>query len=294
MKKITKEELLSYPNRILIAGTRSYDDTDHFNKTMEEIIGSFKGKGEIAFISGAAPSGADKLIIDWCVEHNYPCCLFKADWDNIDTREAIVKTNSSGKRYNAMAGFERNEQMAEYASQGYLFWDKKSSGTKDMLARLKAKHIPFLLIILTECHFNTKQKRKNDTVIHYTHVVAPPPHEFTKEDFSKVIGQVQEAIDRGDIVIEIEERTPPQVLNKYKDNIPIGSVSIMRPSKWGNPYVIGQHGTRDEVIDKFEEDLRNNPKLQEEIKQELKGKNLVCCCKPKRCHGDILLKIANS
>ena len=129
--------------------------------------------------------------------------------------------------------------------------------------------------------------------IHYTHYVAPPPHEFTKEDFSKVIGQVQEAIDRGDIVIEIEKEQP-RVLNKYKDKIPVGAVSIMRPSKWGNPHVIGQHGTRDEVVDMFEEDLRNNPKLQEEIKRELKGKNLVCCCKPKRCHGDILLKIANS
>lgn len=289
MKKITKEELLSYPNRILIAGTRSYDDTDHFNKTMEEIIGSFKGKGEVAFISGAAPSGADKLIIDWCVEHNYPCCLFKADWDNIDTKEAIVKTNSSGKKYNAMAGFERNEQMAEYASQGYLFWDKKSSGTKDMLARLKAKHIPFLLIILTEVHFNTRLNKAT----RYQHV-APPAPLITQEDFEEFVDHVNKMVQDIPVAIVGDEARFPSVLNKYKDNIPVGAVSIMRPSKWGNPHVIGQHGTRDEVIDKFEEDLRNNPKLQEEIKRELKGKNLVCCCKPKRCHGDILLKIANS
>ena len=27
--------------------------------------------------------------------------------------------------------------------------------------------------------------------------------------------------------------------------------------------------------------------------EELKGKDLVCYCKPARCHGDYLLKIAN-
>lgn len=289
MKTITKDELLNFPNRILIAGTRSYDDVDHFNKMMEEILESLKDKGSIAFISGGAPSGADKLIIDWCKKQDYPCCIFKADWDNITSKDAIVKTNSSGKRYNAMAGFERNEQMAEYASKGYLFWDKKSSGTKDMLNRLKAKHIPFLLIILTDAHFNTQQNK----AVYFHHVSTPPPL-VTQEDFKDFLDTVIEVTKGIEVTVVDDGYEKPRVLNKYKDPIPSDAVWIMRPSKWGNPYVIGQHGTRDEVIDRMEKDILNNPKLQEEIKKELKGKHLVCCCAPKRCHGDILLKIANS
>jgi hypothetical protein len=61
----------------------------------------------------------------------------------------------------------------------------------------------------------------------------------------------------------------------------------------GNPFIIGVHGSRKEVIDKFEKQILNDPNKIEEIKRELKGKDLVCFCKPQQCHGDILLKIAN-
>jgi Domain of unknown function (DUF4326) len=80
------------------------------------------------------------------------------------------------------------------------------------------------------------------------------------------------------------------VLNK---RISSKGVYIGRPSKWGNPFVIGPDGTRDDVVRKYEEYLMLNPKLMEEAKQELKGKDLVCFCAPLSCHGDILSRIAN-
>ena len=68
---------------------------------------------------------------------------------------------------------------------------------------------------------------------------------------------------------------------------------IGRGSKWGNPYVIGKDGNRDEVIEKYRLYIERTPELLCAI-SELKGKNLVCFCKPQRCHGDILLKRASS
>lgn len=68
---------------------------------------------------------------------------------------------------------------------------------------------------------------------------------------------------------------------------------IGRPSKWGNPFVIGIDGNREEVIEKYEKYLKSKRNLIELIKRELKGKDLVCYCAPQSCHGDILLKIAN-
>lgn len=81
-----------------------------------------------------------------------------------------------------------------------------------------------------------------------------------------------------------------KVLNKHRDRIPTNAVNIMRPSKWGNPFVIDKDGTRQEVIDKYEVWIATQPKLLESL-HELKGRDLVCCCKPLKCHGDVLLHL---
>jgi hypothetical protein len=66
---------------------------------------------------------------------------------------------------------------------------------------------------------------------------------------------------------------------------------IGRPSKWGNPFVIGKDGTRDEVIDQYEEWIMREPKLLAAL-PELVGKRLGCFCAPlHRCHGHVLAKL---
>ena len=52
-------------------------------------------------------------------------------------------------------------------------------------------------------------------------------------------------------------------------------VYIGRPSKWGNPFVIGRDGTRDEVIQKYEEHIRTSPILMRSL-PSLAGKTLGC------------------
>lgn len=73
-----------------------------------------------------------------------------------------------------------------------------------------------------------------------------------------------------------------------KGNAPAGAVYIGRGSKWGNPFVIGKDGTRDEVIQKFAEYaldiLVENPNWLAEIR----NKDVYCYCAPLRCHGDVL------
>lgn len=85
----------------------------------------------------------------------------------------------------------------------------------------------------------------------------------------------------------------PKVYNKYANDIPHNAVYIGRPSIWGNPFVIGKDGDRDEVIAKYKQWISNQPQLINRAKQELRGKSLICYCSPKPCHGDILLDIAN-
>ncbi len=84
-----------------------------------------------------------------------------------------------------------------------------------------------------------------------------------------------------------------RVLNKRFDNIPKEAIYVGRPSKWGNPFIIGIDGTRSEVIAKYAnwlDDMIYNGLLNLD---ELAGKDLVCWCSPLPCHADILLELAN-
>lgn len=69
-------------------------------------------------------------------------------------------------------------------------------------------------------------------------------------------------------------------------------VYIGRPSKWGNPFVIGRDGTREEVVAKYREWLLQQPELMAAL-PELKGKVLACWCAPELCHGHVLVELAN-
>ena len=86
----------------------------------------------------------------------------------------------------------------------------------------------------------------------------------------------------------------PKVLNRRKHGDPLGSVYIGRPGRYGNPFVIGADGTRAEVIRKFEDWFLSQPDLLARVRRDLAGRDLVCWCAPQPCHGDVLLKYANS
>lgn len=71
-------------------------------------------------------------------------------------------------------------------------------------------------------------------------------------------------------------------------------VYIGRPSKWGNPFIIGRDGTRQDVVDKYREWITNGDgKCLLKQLSELKDKTLGCFCKPEACHGDVLVELIN-
>ncbi len=85
----------------------------------------------------------------------------------------------------------------------------------------------------------------------------------------------------------------PKVIRVDRTHVQPNTVYIGRPTIWGNPFVIGRDGNREQVIDQYRKYLLDHPDLQERAKRELKGKDLACFCAPLACHGDILLFIAN-
>jgi hypothetical protein len=65
-------------------------------------------------------------------------------------------------------------------------------------------------------------------------------------------------------------------------------VSIMRPSLWGNPY---HNGTRAQNVEAYRSYFYSRILADPAFRAQtyaLRGKVLVCCCKPDLCHGDVI------
>lgn len=71
-----------------------------------------------------------------------------------------------------------------------------------------------------------------------------------------------------------------------------GDVYIGRPTRWGNPFVIGRDGDRSEVVRRYAQWLHSQPQLLAALPQ-LRGRRLVCWCAPAHCHGDVLARLAD-
>lgn len=69
-------------------------------------------------------------------------------------------------------------------------------------------------------------------------------------------------------------------------------VYVGRPSAFGNPYVLGKDGTRENIIEKYRAWLMTQPELVARVKKELAGKVLACWCAPLACHADVLVEVA--
>jgi hypothetical protein len=87
-----------------------------------------------------------------------------------------------------------------------------------------------------------------------------------------------------------------KVVNLYKEPY---DIYIGRGSKWGNPFTTNKDKetlaseiveTSEEAISKYKEYVLNTPDLMQSL-DELEGKRLGCFCKPKPCHGDVLLEL---
>jgi|SRR3989304_2107418 len=80
-----------------------------------------------------------------------------------------------------------------------------------------------------------------------------------------------------------------RVINSKKEKI--FTHYIGRGSIFGNPYKIGRDGDRETVIKKYEKYARKNKVLMESIQGLPENAILGCFCKPKMCHGDVIIKL---
>lgn len=85
----------------------------------------------------------------------------------------------------------------------------------------------------------------------------------------------------------------PRVYNKHHGDAPADAVNVMRPHPLGNMFKIGRDGTRDEVCDAYDTWLTERAQNGSVDLEPLRGRDLLCCCAPLRCHADTILRLAN-
>lgn len=75
--------------------------------------------------------------------------------------------------------------------------------------------------------------------------------------------------------------------------MPENTVYVGRGSEWGNPYKVQEYG-RQGAVDIYRADITTVRIVVQNIRDELRGKNLACWCRlDQPCHADVLLELAN-
>ena len=93
--------------------------------------------------------------------------------------------------------------------------------------------------------------------------------------------------------------SPTTVVNwrKCKEGVVyIGRGRRGKPTKWGNPFSLPNNPSEQDLVVCL---LRyawhvHDKRLYEGVHEDLAGKKLGCFCHPKRCHGDILARLADA
>ena len=126
-------------HRVIIAGSRDMADYGAAKKAIAAALAEIGG-AQVRIVSGHC-RGADIMGERYAREHGLELAVFPAEWN----------------RFGRRAGFIRNTQMAEFASEegseGTLiaFWDGESRGTKMMIGIAEKKGIDTYVFDLTGC-----------------------------------------------------------------------------------------------------------------------------------------------
>lgn len=100
-------------------------------------------------------------------------------------------------------------------------------------------------------------------------------------------------------MVDLFGKSPTRVVNLHSDGceVYIGRAGKKQSGYFGNPKSITDaFENREDKIKAFKQYFYHRLALEPEFKKrilELQGKTLGCFCKPKNCHGDIIVEYLN-
>lgn len=132
--------------KVIIAGSRSFNDYALLKYELDKLFSE-----PFIVVSGGA-KGADSLGEMYANEKGYQIERYLPKWNNLNVPNCVVKYNSYGRPYNAMAGHNRNQEMLNAVIENFdrgcvvAFWDGKSKGTENMINISKKANIEVKIV----------------------------------------------------------------------------------------------------------------------------------------------------
>ncbi len=120
--------------KVIIAGSRTGVHIKHVIDAIKHA--TQKESFTITEVVSGGARGVDKMGESLAQEHNVRVRLFPAKWSDLTVSRCIIKSNLHGK-YNALAGHNRNTDMANYADGLIAVWDGASAGTANMINTMR-------------------------------------------------------------------------------------------------------------------------------------------------------------
>jgi len=112
-----------------VVGSRGFDNYAELKSYLDSFVFIHEDK-DICIVSGGA-RGADSLAEQYATENGLRFQCFPADWG----------------KFGKIAGFLRNDDLVKNCDRIIAFWDGKSSGTKDTIAKAERAEKPSYVIL---------------------------------------------------------------------------------------------------------------------------------------------------
>lgn len=128
--------------RILITGSRTWDDTEAIKRTIIHYAAkNTEDPKEVMVVHGACPKGADSLADSIATAYGMAVETHPANWNS------RTDTESGLKVYDRGAGFARNKKMVELGADLCLAFIKDNSHGATHCAKLaKEAKIPTVIV----------------------------------------------------------------------------------------------------------------------------------------------------
>lgn len=118
--------------KIAIIGSRSFSNYELFCETINNYL--IENDLTVKCVVSGGAKGADALSEKFAIDNGLEMMVFRPDW----------------KKYGRTAGIIRNTQIIENSDIVFAFWDGKSSGTKDSVAKAEKLGKKVITILFSE------------------------------------------------------------------------------------------------------------------------------------------------
>lgn len=126
--------------KCVIFGSREFSDYSALEKAVKD------SGFDITEIFNGGAAGGDALGVMYGERHKIPVKDYPALWNDLNVENCKIKVNQWGKEYNVLAGFNRNQLMADDSDCGIGLQFGDTSGTKDMEDKLRKAGKPIFMV----------------------------------------------------------------------------------------------------------------------------------------------------